>query len=185
MSMRGGVHRIALYVLLFITGFSGIRFLRPTPDPAEVAVSRPGSELVLVLLVDTECGWSNDPALRQAWARLVSGTRRVLPDSIDAIYTIGVASGASTQSAASLLGKIGTFDEAVLGGRLNSGALRYMSTDFRGPNSTPQVVVAYRQFATMEDGSVIRQSEAVVRRITGLMSIEEAAERVGDVSSQR
>lgn len=177
---RGNLLRGVIFLSLFGAGFLGVVWLRAPQQPSSgLLVGEPevGWEVVLVLIVDAACGWSNDPELPVAWRQLVAATASTLPDSVGRVHTIGVASGRTPEEGIALLSRLGPFDEIVAGRRLNSGVLRYMASDFRGPGSVPQVVVASRRFSRLEDGSLRREFESVEQRYTGLMGIQTAAAR--------
>ncbi len=137
-----------------------------------------GNELALILLVDSSCAWSNSPDLPGAWQSLVDAVREALPDTVNRVATIGVATAPSSKVGWNLLARIGDFDEVNVGQGMPVGALRYVINDFRGPGGSPQVVMVRRSFERRADGSLHRSSEAVAQRHFGIEGIRSAAARL-------
>jgi hypothetical protein len=163
----------------FCAGFLLIFWVihQPPVSPPITYFPPDGREVGLVLLVDSGCAWSSHPELPPAWEELVAGMRQSSWASDAGVTTIGVARSPDPLTGWSLLEAIGEFDEVSTGGRYSNAYLRYFENDFRGPSSTPQVVVIEREFGKREDGTLHRTSERVVQRHFGIAGIRSAAGR--------
>lgn len=168
----------------FLFGLSGA-FLLPNvtitwPDSSVMDGYRPdyvrlggGTELVLVYLGSSACGFSNDPTL----PALVSRAKTVLKQRAQvqewAFTAVGVAIDWVTDDGVEHLRQFGAFDEIMTGRKWQGmGAYRYFE-DLPGTAGTPQILVMVRETA-VTDSNVSRPPvvrEWQIHRVIGVSPI--------------
>lgn len=175
---------IAGVVGAFLFGLSGA-FLLPSvtitwPDSSVTNGYRPdyvrlegGTELVMVYLGSSACGFSNDPTL----PALVSRAKTVLKQRAQvrgwAFTAVGVAIDWVTDDGVEHLRQFGSFDEIMAGRKWQgAGAYRYFE-DLPGTAGTPQILVMMRETAvtdsTVSRPPVVREWQ--IHRVNGVSPI--------------
>lgn len=165
----------------FSVAFGAVRVARPgrelVPESQAYAEPGEGAEIAVILFVGSRCSWSNQPDLVSAWHAIAGGIETSPPEAVDRVTRIGIGMAGSPREGTDFLQRFGDFHEISVGRPLNSGTLRYVANDLRGPESTPQIIVVKRRFAVRDDGTLFRDSEEVVQRLVGLDAIVSAAGR--------
>ena len=176
---RSSVGSAVGFAALFLFGFVAMNhFQTPATASPGYAEAPEASEVLLVLLVDTGCVGSTDPALPEVWAELVDRARETLPASMDRVTTMGAVTSRNPEEGYEFLEPFGHFHEVVVGRRWSSAALRYMYRDLRGPATVPQVVVVHREFRRGAGGAMEASEERVLARYTGPEGMRRAADRL-------
>lgn len=130
-----------------------------------------GDETMIVFLVSPNCNACNNPKLPEAWDRVVRQVARDAESSGKLTRTAVVLS-ATPRAGSEFVGRFGDFDELQLGRKWhNSGALKYVYSDFRGPAVVPQIIVLQRSIRKQPDGSPSISDERVIQRRYGLQEI--------------
>lgn len=179
--MRLGNLRLAEVLIpgLFLTGaFVVGRLLLPGGDSVEHGPGvQEGQELIALVVGDSRCGASRDPAFASA----IKSMAQVLEDSATArgatFISIGAALDSDIESGRSFLSSIGEFDEEIVGRSwLNSAAISYLWRENPGPATIPQVILIERD-VTLEGATISISPDRVLSRRVGTTSI---IEWVGD-----
>jgi len=131
------------------------------------------TETLVVFLVSSFCGASQDAQLKQAMREdrsrmLAEATRRG-----SHVRFVGEASEGSFDWGIRLVTEFGTFDELVLGsGWMNQALIQYVWRDLPGPASLPQMVVLRRTVHLAENDIGVGH-DIVVRRLVGKAEIRD------------
>ena len=148
-------------------GWLGVTLLRPTPSEATSASSRvtpttpspptaPADEkrLWFVYVGSPDCGWSTQPAAREAVKSIESRLRRLANEQGLGFTALGVVTTRNLDAGLDHLHEVGRFDEVSIGGHTsNAITLDYFWNEGLTP-STPQVVVFERVVRRSDRGSL-------------------------------
>lgn len=134
-------------------------------------VLQSGAEVLVVLVVSSQCGPSRSPHLREAFYRIKESAFERSQVEGKQFGTIGISLDIEPHDGLRFLGAFGSFDEVGAGrGWLNTGATAFMIRGLTGQLATPQVVIVEREIEAEETHLRIGQ-ERLVARYVGLDAI--------------
>lgn len=151
-----------------------VEWVVPVVDAGQYVPSGPvrdGSEVVLIYIGASTCGWSNVPELPDLINRLKLALLERTRTEGKSFSAMGIARDAIADDGWRHLRKFGTFDEIATGhGWANIGIQRYLFGDIAGPAATPQVLVVERN-VTSRSGHIGVENERLVLRKIGVEQI--------------
>lgn len=186
MTSTTGLRLASLSTVVFAVAFVLTRHHlegeRPSPSRSgeyESLAPWQGRQLMVVLLGSTDCGFSQDPALRHAFAEIVRHSTATPLARGERLRILGVAVDDDRAAGLAFLDTVWPFDETIAGGGwTNSGAVRYAVRDLAGPLGIPQVIVTSHRIALGGDSLVVVGPDSVHRRLVGRDAIVRWAARL-------
>jgi hypothetical protein len=134
--------------------------------PLPYAPIASGTEVVMVFLASSTCPGIHDASLREALRLARDSLAEEARLSGKGFVVVGVSLDWNLESGYRLLERFGPFDEVLIGRSwLNSGAVRYLWSDFPGIAAVPQLVVLERVID--KDRSISIRDERVRFRKAG------------------
>lgn len=103
------------------------------------------SELALIYIGNSRCGWCNDPELPANFATIRRFAGRAAQSRNQVLVVMGIAADPSATDGFEHLRKFGEFDQLSAGGGwANELALSYLFNSVAGPAATPTILVVER-----------------------------------------
>jgi hypothetical protein len=130
------------------------------------STTRGGPELVLVIITSVSCAACHDARLPDLVERVDRALRAKAGTRQWHYASVGIIVSDDARVGMEYVKRFVTLDEVIAGhGGLNSGLLKYVSSEFRGPMATPQNAIVLRRTTgfDIEKGS----EQIVLRRIGG------------------
>jgi hypothetical protein len=132
------------------------------------------SEVVLVLMGNSQCGACNDPDVPAAVARLKTMTDSAATRTEMRFSFIGVSLDWNVGNGLEYLARYGGYDEVIVGRNwLNTGVTSWIWRDHPGPPSMPQAVLLLRTIEQGERGITISR-DSILARYVGVDELKRA-----------
>lgn len=133
-------------------------------------------EIVLIYMGCSTCGAANIDSLQEAFLNI----KKVLNEQ-SAIYeydlhTIGISKGFDYKNELEHLAKYGPFDEILVGNNWsNTGLLRYVFNQIKGPPDIPQIIITKRKYRAISSATATTyraiENEILLERKLGYQEI--------------